>query len=230
MLSTYSSSTRYGGAPKEVFKATLTEGTALAPSTKPKTTAALLANLAVVFAMVYQAPSIYIDMWRIETLRNIKVEARTWETRAMTKRRRVCFNQPVVRLHANADLKKWIAVSTHLLLSTFYHGLPTNIDQYKCICAVLTLASWNGVHIHMSIRRRLRTTRWKQLDWPLGHVNVRHSMPTNQLNDIILYQSIHYEVVSLKKDATSCTTPSMWQFLASSCAGRLSLIHPGNFV
>jgi len=44
-LETYSNSTRYGGAPKEVFRPTLTEGTALALNARPKARAALTATL-----------------------------------------------------------------------------------------------------------------------------------------------------------------------------------------
>lgn len=60
-VSTHSSSTRYGGAPKEVFNATFTDGTALTPSTRPRTTVALVANCLVVFAMVmWTTPSVYM--------------------------------------------------------------------------------------------------------------------------------------------------------------------------
>ena len=38
-VDTYSSSTRYGGAPNEVFKATFTDGTALMPTARPRRTA-----------------------------------------------------------------------------------------------------------------------------------------------------------------------------------------------
>lgn len=44
-LQTHSSSTRYGGAPNEVRRATLTEGTALAVSSRPKAVHALNASL-----------------------------------------------------------------------------------------------------------------------------------------------------------------------------------------
>lgn len=136
MLSTYSSSTRYGGAPKEVFKATFTDGTALAPSTRPKTTAALLANRILVFAMVDQAPSIH--MWRNETLRNMKVGSQNVGNASNDEAATCCFDQPEVRLHANASSSKQIAVSTYR-----EHVSPRTVNQlsphYKPDCAMSTL-------------------------------------------------------------------------------------------
>jgi hypothetical protein len=61
--STYSSSKRYGGAPKDVFNATFTDGTALAPSTRPKRTVAFVATRVVK---------------DIKTLGNVDVEVETW--------------------------------------------------------------------------------------------------------------------------------------------------------
>lgn len=77
--STHSSSTRYGGAPKEVFNATFTDGTALAPSTKPRSTVALVANRPVVFAMVKSTPGALFTCERIKTLRDVEMEVETWD-------------------------------------------------------------------------------------------------------------------------------------------------------
>lgn len=59
-VGTHRSSTRYGGAAKEVFNATFTDGTALAPSTRLRSTVALVADRTVIFAMVDSTPSVYM--------------------------------------------------------------------------------------------------------------------------------------------------------------------------
>lgn len=45
IMKTYSNSTKYGGAPNDVLRPTLTEGTAFVPSTRPRARAALTATL-----------------------------------------------------------------------------------------------------------------------------------------------------------------------------------------
>lgn len=49
---TYSSSTKYGGAPNEVLRPTFTEGTALAPNARPKARAVLKATLEAIIGVL----------------------------------------------------------------------------------------------------------------------------------------------------------------------------------